>query len=244
MIIFNPDRKAFFSTKIDDDNVISGFCTRDAGDALRPETVLAYLNEMRINHKKVIVPEQIHSVNVSYIVADNPVIIENIADTDGVVTRERNVVLTVRTADCIPMVFSDKQNAVIGISHQGWRGSLKKMVKIMVEKMVDVGCRKEDIITAMGPSIGQCCYDVDDDRYVNFMEELNGYSEKIFIVRHGKRYLDLSLLNYILLLEAGIPQDNIDFFPFCTSCDSKRFFSLRRDGKKNLQEMLSYIVQY
>ncbi len=242
MIIYDPDLKAFYSTKINDDQFIAGFCTKAVGDAMKIDTVVSYLNQSGIGYKKIVIPEQIHSVNTTYFVSTGRSNIEKLEDVDGVVTRENEAVLTVRTADCIPMVFVDKKKGIIGISHQGWRGSLKKMALKMVEKMTEIGSRKEDILVAMGPSIGQCCYDVGDDRYMSFMEELDGYSEKIFILRHGKRYLDLPLLNYLLLIEAGIPRDNIDFFPFCTSCDSDRFFSFRRDNKKDYGDMLSYVM--
>lgn len=244
MITYDPDLKALYSTKINNNGFISGFCTKAAGDATKIDAIIAYLNQSGINYKKLVVPEQIHSVNTTYFVSSGGGNIEKLEDMDGVVTRENDAVLTVRTADCIPMIYVDKNNGVIGISHQGWRGSLKKMPQKMVEKMTEIGSRKSDIIVAMGPSIGECCYDVDDDRYYSFLEELDGYSEKIFTMRHGKHYLNLPLLNYLLLLEFGIPRNNIDFFPFCTRCDRDRFFSFRRDNKKDYGEMLSFVVKY
>jgi copper oxidase (laccase) domain-containing protein len=109
--------------------------------------------------------------------------------------------------------------------------------------MLHLGGDKKDILVAIGPSIGTCCYDIDEERYYSFLEEFDGYSNKIFKIKRGKRYLNLAMLNYLQLLESGISEDNIDFFPFCTCCDTKRFFSFRRNDKKDYGEMLSFIVR-
>lgn len=243
MIIYDPNQKIFLSTLINDEHYISGFGTKFLGDARHAERIFQALKELNILYKTVAIPEQIHSVNVAVLESKEAGEVEKIVDTDGVITKDNNIALTVRTGDCVPIVYCDKKTGIIGISHQGWRGSLKKMVQKMVKKMIDARCKIEDIYVAIGPSIGACCYDIDDDRYFTFMSELDGYSEKIFFSYLGKRHLNMPLLNYLLLNEAGIPKEHIDFFPFCTKCDTERFFSFRRDEKKNYGEMLSFIVK-
>ncbi len=243
MIIYDPNQKIFSSTLINDEHYISGFGTKFLGDVRHAERIFQALKELNIPYKTVVIPEQIHSVNVAVFESKETGEVEKITDTDGVITKDNNIALTVRTGDCVPIVYGDKKAGIVGISHQGWRGSLKKMVQKMVSMMVKNGSKKEDIFVAIGPSIGVCCYDVDDDRYFTFMSELNGYSDKIFFSYFGKRHLNIPLLNYLLLTEAGIPKEHIDFFPFCTKCDTERFFSFRRDEKKNYGEMVSFIVK-
>lgn len=244
MIVFDPDLKIFYSTLINDRNFFSGFSTRDLGDARRIDPIFRFFSNNKIAYKKIVVLEQIHSVNITEFVAKDSENFTKIEETDGVLTQDEKTILTARTGDCCPLVFVDKKNRIIGVSHQGWRGSLKRMSQKMVSRMVDMGAELGEIKVAIGPTIGECCYDVPDDRYYEFLEEFDGYSDKIFHVRHGKRHLNLALLNHMLLVEAGIPKENIDHFPFCTKCDTKRFFSFRRDRKKeDYGEMFSFIVK-
>ena len=72
--------------------------------------------------------------------------------------------------------------------------------------------------------------------------EFDGYADKIFHRHQGKLHLNLALLNYLQTKELGVPEKNIDHFPFCTRCDKKRFFSFRRDKKQDYGEMFSFIV--
>jgi YfiH family protein len=147
------------------------------------------------------------------------------------------------TADCCPIIFAEKKEGIIGISHHGWRGSVKKFAVKIIDRMIDEGARKENINIAIGPAIGECCYDVDNDRYYEFREEFDGFTNKIFHHRGGRWHLNLAMLNYLLLLEVGIKKENIDFFPFCTKCDKDRFFSFRRDRKTIHSEMFSFITR-
>jgi len=243
MIIYDSNLKIFFSSLINDERFFGGFGTRYLGDGRRIDNIFNFFNNNGISYKKIVIPEQIHSTNVSVFnssLVDN---IEKISETDGVITKDVNSVLTVITADCSPIMFVEKQYGIIGVSHQGWRGSVKRLGQKMIKKIIEMGGKKEEILVAIGPSIGECCYDIDDDRYYQFVEEFDGYSEKIFHRRQGKLHLNLSLLNYLQLKEIGIPEKNIDHFPFCTRCDKKRFFSFRRDKKEDYGEMLSFIVK-
>lgn len=243
MIIYDSALKIFYSTLINDDLFFSGFSTKSQGDARSIEPIFRFFKENNIEFKKLVTLEQIHSVNVEEYTAMDNESFTKIEETDGIVTRESNTVITARTGDCCPIIFVDKENKIIGVSHQGWRGSLKRMAQKMVERMVKLGAKVESIKVAIGPTIGECCYDVSDDRYYQFLEEFNGYSEKIFHFRNGKRHLNLALLNYLLLRDVGIDLKNIDHFPFCTKCDTKRFFSFRRDRKKeDYGEMFSFVL--
>ena len=243
MIIYNSDLKIFSSTLINDKDYFSGFSTKELGDGNKIGTIINFLHENEINYKTIVSLGQIHSTNIEYVRTQSEELI-TIEDTDGAVNDQSGVVLSVKTADCLPIVFLDKRKGLIGISHQGWRGSLKRMTVKMVKKLIEIGGNKNEIIVVIGPGIGQCCYDVDDDRYYQFLEEFDGYSDKVFLTRHGKKFLNLTLLNYLQLIEAGIKKEKIDCFPFCTACDKERFFSFRRIKNKELKEMFSFIIRY
>lgn len=242
MIRYDEAKHLFFSTLITDDRFISGFSDKFFGDCRKTSTLLSYLVSNAIPFRTLISPAQIHSVNISVISpSHSPEKIIRIDDTDGIVTKERQIVLSVITADCVPIVFADKKRGIVGVSHQGWRGSLKRLPQKMVKIMKSLGSEPRDIVAAIGPSIGPCCYDIDEERYAAFMEEFSPGLEDIVRFHHGRPYLNLAYLSYRLLLGTGLEKKHIDFFPFCTSCDRRRFFSFRRDSKKNYGEMVAFI---
>lgn len=244
MIKFSPDLKIFYSTRISDANYLNGFSTRAQNDARNLDNIVAFFNQQNITFNSVVTLEQIHSTNIKMLDdLDLTGQITKIAETDGVITKKPNLILVVRNADCVPLVFVDKSLGIIGISHQGWRGSLKKMAAKMVKTFLDLKSKVQNLTCVIGPAIGACCYDVDEDRYYSFLDEFDGYSDKIFFRKKGRWHLDLAHLNYLQLLEAGVKKENIDFFPFCTKCDRRRFFSRRRAKSKNFEEMFNFIVK-
>lgn len=243
MITYSPDLKIFFSTLINDKKFFGGFGTKTLGDGRNINTTINFARTNIPSYKTIAIPEQIHSANISIFepnLIDN---VERIPETDGLITINANSILTVITADCCPIIFIEKNKGILGISHQGWRGTVKRMGQKMINKIIELGGKKENIFVAIGPSIGQCCYNIEDDRYYQFVSEFDGYVNKIFHRRQGKLHLNLTLLNYLQLKELGLSDKNIDHFPFCTSCDKKRFFSFRRNKKKDFGEMLSFIVK-
>lgn len=244
MIYLNILNNTFTSSLFDGQSNESGFTTRMAGDGRHIDTVLSLLRLNQIIFKKLVLAEQIHSANSTIFRNTNSLPVERIAETDALVTREKGVVLAVRTADCIPVIYIDREAGVAAVSHNGWRGTLKGISKHVIRQMCDEGASLGRIRVAIGPGIGACCYDIDEDRYYQFMEEFED-DFHAFSMRAGRRYMNLLKLNFEILKRAGVGGRNIDFFPFCTSCDKNRFYSYRRDFRKNRDkfgEMFSYIV--
>lgn len=243
MIVSNPSLNFYYSTLVNDDRYFSFFGTKAQGDGRNIKNIINFFQLQKIPVKKIILLDQIHSANVVFYSKRSENLIERISDCDGVITEEPLTALVVLTADCQPVIFVDKKKGLIGISHQGWRGLIKKLPQKMIEKMKNVGSNEKNIIIAQGPTIGSCCYEIDDDRYYSFLEEFDGYSDKIFIFLKGKRHLNLSYLTYLQILEKGVTKSNIDFFPFCTSCQKKTFFSFRREKKQLAGEMINLILK-
>jgi len=240
---YDDNLKIFYSSLINDNRYFSGFGTRSLGDGRKIDNLINFLKNNRVDFRKIVILNQIHSVNTKIFTSHTTELIEKIEDTDGVVTTEDRVVLRVVTADCLPVIYVEKNKGIIGISHIGWRGSIKKMVEKMIERMIELGGDLKQIKIAIGPGIGQCCYNIDQDRYYQFKEEFDGYSDKIFRWYKGSWYLNLTLLNYLFLVDIGVKKSNIDFYPFCTRCDKKRFFSYRRDKKEEYGEMFSLVIR-
>lgn len=193
----------------------------------------------------VVRPRQNHGVNIA-VYEDSPKRDEpmfSIGETDGVITRKKNIALTILTADCVPILFFDEKFQMIGASHQGWRGMLLRMPQKMTAKMVELGCKYEDIRVAIGPSINACCYGVQQDRAVQFRSE---FPRSKSIVNQGSYFfLSLTALAYEQLFEVGILAANIEHKIACTSCQTDQYYSYRKSADKvNFEEQASYIVQW
>ena len=150
---------------------------------------------------------------------------------DGLWSDEPGRAMLLLTADCIPIALarSGDEAPAVGILHAGWRGLLAGLVGTGVRA---IGPR--DLVAAIGPSIGPCCYDVGEEVATPFREAFGDD-----VVRDGK--LDLWTSAERALRAAGC--EHVERFDLCTSCDAKRFFSHRRDnGKTGRQGVIAYVV--
>ena len=147
---------------------------------------------------------------------------------DALLTDIPGVVLTVLTADCVPILLCDPVQRVVGAVHAGWKGSalgiLDKTVKIMEKRY---GSCPEEILAAIGPAIGGCCYEVGPEVAEHFAE----YAGAVIPSEKGANpHLDLKAVNRRQLLDAGVLPEHIETSPVCTACEHERFFSYRREG--------------
>lgn len=217
-----------------------GFTTKDLGDGRKEETYTALLEKLKIKPKTIVKLNQVHGTDIK-VVEDSTNELLTLKKTDGVITKVPGVLLSVLTADCVPVIYIDQKNNIIGASHQGWKGSLANMAKTMVEKMVEAGAEKESIIAYIGPSIGACCYNVEKNRYLQFKEEYYSYLHLFTKVENDTYFLNLAELNVQQLLEAGLGWGNVNNISKCTSCNAELSFSYRRDKEKDFGEMIAYV---
>ncbi|AOH54207.1 laccase [Peribacillus muralis] len=161
--------------------------------------------------------------------------------TDGFYSKDRNVLLTMCYADCVPLYFLAPAHGMIGVAHAGWKGSVNGIARKMVEAWLREGIKEAEIFAVIGPSICSKCYVVDDkviDLVQNLLEDND---EKPYnLISEGQYQLDLKQLNGLVLQKAGIPISQIDMTSYCTSCDHDLFFSHRRDNGKT-GRLMSFI---
>jgi YfiH family protein len=168
--------------------------------------------------------KQIHSNLV--LLADQPGLL---GEGDALITNEPNLAISIRTADCYPILLADARNRAVGAIHAGWRGTAAQIVTKTIEKMrIEFGTRPGDIFAAIGPGIGVCCYEVGNEVSSQF-----GLS--------GQTHLDLVSENRKQFEAAGVPPQNIQALDVCTFCDAERFFSYRRE-KDKAGRMTSWIM--
>lgn len=167
--------------------------------------------------------KQIHSAVV--LSADAPGLV---GAGDALVTGRAGVTVSVRTADCYPILLVNVDTRMVAAVHAGWRGTAAGIVKEALIRLNDLGSSGPEYIrAAIGPGIGACCYEVGEDVARQFGQ------------RAGK--LDLAAANYRQLREAGVPDRNIQIIGDCTFCSSSVFHSFRRD-KDRAGRMISYIA--
>ncbi len=149
---------------------------------------------------------------------------------DGLVSETPDLLLSVRSADCVPILLADVKQRVCAAVHSGWRGTAAGIVKNAVEEMQRHGCRPEDIYAAIGPCIGACCYEVGEDVYAAFFAADPRFQACFTPKGGGKYVLDLTEANRLWLRLAGLPKGQIAAARHCTCCDAVQFFSHRRMG--------------
>lgn len=156
----------------------------------------------------------------------------DLSGIDGLVTNEQGVALATFYADCTPILFLDPKQKVIASVHSGWRGTVQKIAqRAAMVMMREYGCKSEHILVAMGPSIKQCHFEVDENVYLEFLLHFRGMAEKSTIKKNGKYYIDTDALNVYSLLQMGILPEHISNCQLCTYCHEELFFSHRREGE-------------
>ncbi|MBR3593119.1 MAG: peptidoglycan editing factor PgeF [Clostridia bacterium] len=189
-----------------------------------------------INRDSITYSKQTHTNNVRVITADDigkgvikPV---DYTDVDGLISNIAGSALLTQYADCVPLAFYDTKNKIIATSHAGWRGTVKEIGRVTVERMKsEFGSNAADIIAGIGPAVGSCCYEVDDPVYTEFskMEYLD--MDEIFVKKsNGKYMLDLKKANKLILMKAGLREENIDVADLCTNCLHEHLHSHRYTG--------------
>ena len=171
---------------------------------------------------------------------------------DASATNRLGLLLGVRTADCAPVLVVDPQRRVVAAIHAGWRGTLARIVtKTIGQMQMEFACRPQDLLAAIGPTIGGCCYEVGTEVAAAFAAKFANASDFFDELRTGdepnplqwlnmmppghqpppnKVLLDLKKANRAQLVEAGVREEDIFVTELCTSCDVDRLFSYRKEG--------------
>ena len=173
---------------------------------------------------------------------------------DGIITDTPGLVLGVQTADCLPVILVDPKRKAVGVFHAGWRGTLRRIVEKGVGEMRrNFGSEPENLQSAIGPGIRQCCFEVGAEVRGQFeaqfayagklfreIKELNPVREKypmLFLTARApghselpiQLFLDLAEANRLQLLDAGLVAKDIHVSPLCTACRTDLLFSYRKE---------------
>ncbi len=181
---------------------------------------------------RLVLSKQVHGADIIDVTESdcgNGIITENrYSSADSLITDKTGIGLVTLYADCVPLLFLDKRQGVIASTHSGWKGTVQRIGAKTAAKMVnDYSSKPEDILCVIGPSIGECHFEVGDDVAEIFIDNFGSDTA----VKYGDRYhVNMQLAIEKQLLGEGIPKDNIDNCGLCTYCMSDTFFSHRKTG--------------
>jgi len=154
---------------------------------------------------------------------------------DVLVTAERGVPLAIFTADCLAIVLYDPAKQVLGLAHVGWRGTVRGTTHAAVRAVADLGGTATSLRVAIAPSIGPCCYEVDEavtgELAQAFGERWTAWAKPS---RAGHVMLDLWAANETLLREAGVAPTSIENPRLCTACHPELLYSYRKGNRGRL----------
>ncbi len=203
---------------------------------------------MNASVRDMVFTDQTHTANVRVVTETDrgmgAVRDREYRDVDGLVTNVPGIVLCAFFADCVPVYLVDPVRRAVGLVHSGWRGTAASVPKAALNKMQDAyGTRPEECMAAIGPSICRECYEVSGDVADEFTrvfglpaasskEEAQKKELILYRKPNGKFQLDLWRANELILLEAGVPRENICVTDICTCCNPQLLFSHRASGGK------------
>lgn len=209
--------------------------TRGDDPAAVRENFDRFCAAIRVNAEDVVISAQTHTANVKIVTAEDRgrgiTREKEYNDVDGLITNDPNVVLCTQYADCVPLFFVDPVKRVVATSHAGWRGTASGIAAVTVDKMVEeFGCRCEDILAGIGPSIGHCCFEVDTPVYNEFCQ-VPVFDEGCFTADpNDKFHINLQEINRRWMLKSGVLAENITVTDLCTKCHPDVFWSHRVTG--------------
>lgn len=221
--------------------IIQAVSTRALGDMAAPDKKekeknrRRFLNQLGYDFQDLVTMEQTHGNQIKVVsLSDRG---KKIKGVDGLITTKENVVLGVRSADCVPLVAFDPQKKVLGVAHGGWKGIIKKIGLHLIKKMSYLGASPENLLVGIGPHIGVCCYTIDKERKKQFLKV---FGPLLGMIREREDIFSLDLAKPLVsqLIGAGILEKNIELAGLCSACETQEFFSLR-NKKRPFGEFLT-----
>ena len=182
--------------------------------------------------RKVVLSHQTHTdivLRVGQAEHGSGLFAPELPECDALVTNEPGTALVIFTADCTPILLHDPVTGAVGAAHAGWRGTASSIAAKTVEAMVrEFGSRPGDITAAIGPNIGQCCFETDADVPQAMIAAFGPKAEEFIRKSGDKYYVNLKEINALVLRRAGV--EHIDISTDCTACQNERFWSHRITG--------------
>ncbi len=218
----------------------SGDCINNVYDNYKK-----FCSVLNVNEQNLVFSDQIHKTHIYCATKKDCgkgyMKKSDIKGIDGLITNEPEVPLVTLYADCVPLFFLDPMQKVVGLAHAGWRGTVNRIASKMVQTFQSVyHSNPEDLLVGIGPSIGPCCFEVDQPVAQIFQQQITG-DNWIQSWENGKYNIDLWKTNQQILLEAGIEKTHISIMKLCTQCYKDHFFSHR--GHQGKRGSLAAIIE-
>ena len=207
-----------------------GFSRKDTTENVL-ENFKIICKTINVEFEKLVLTDQVHGNDVYKVTekdAGKGITRENdIKNIDAFVTNVPHVPIVTFHADCIPVFFLDTKNKAIGLAHSGWKGTYSNISKKVVERMTaEYGTKPCDLICAIGPSIMECHFEVDDNVADMFVAK---YGNE-FITMYEKPHINLTAIVEKQLVNCGV--ENVVQSGICTYCNKDMYYSYRGDNHK------------
>jgi polyphenol oxidase len=212
--------------------LVHGFEQRAPGDgAETQEQGRARVAEALLGRGRLLLLKQVHGATVVEAPWDG------MPEADASVATSAGWLLGIKTADCLPVLLVDPSRRLVAAAHAGWRGTAAGVVGRAVEALVARGSRPQDLVAALGPGVGSCCYEVGEELRTAF-----GASGAVFFRPgpNGRPHLDVRAANVRQLHQAGLRPGSLHHVADCTRCRADLYHSYRRDGKA-AGRMISFV---
>lgn len=233
------DNNKYIEVFSDFEEVTGFFATKYGASEGYPYNREDVLEENWLEEAVPVWPKQIHEDHIE-VIEQRPYRPLELADTDGMITNLRGVLLTTVHADCLPVFMFDYMKNAIGLVHAGWRGTAKGIAAKAIYMMNrEFGTLPEDVQVFIGPGISQCCFETGDNVYEAFkngkysfdiFEEPWDFIDDFAEKKADKYMIDLKGINKRQLMDIGVPEENIKVNSHCTCCEPELFCSYRREG--------------
>jgi YfiH family protein len=244
--------RALVCTALEEDGFTNAFSTRTGGVSPMPdaalnlagfnEDVAENIHENRRRFLKLFAGDwllagcwQVHGADIRAVrspqdAMPKPGVLGDDEYCDALVSDTPNILLAVKTADCVPVLIGDPLTRAFAAVHAGWRGTSVSIIKLAIEKLEhEYSASAASMRAAIGPAANACCYEVGTEVISVFKERFSGADQLLTATSDGHARIDLQAANRNQLIEAGVPVDRIYVAPLCTMDRTELFFSYRRE---------------
>lgn len=233
----HPEAAMIFSMRLDLPQSLDDLKQFEIQDSLAiSDSDYHYLaKKLNVEESRIISLNQVHGSEIVIMNSGTPSL-----EGDAIITGEAGCFPSIKTADCQAVLIIDPVKRITAAIHAGWRGTVQRIThKVILELEASFGCCASDLIAALGPSIGTCCYEVDETVLQPFRRcipdaeqfvETFRITDPVTDIERLSSRIDLRKVNRFELSEAGVRTENIKDLNLCTQCHDSLFYSYRRDG--------------